>query len=401
MNTKILVIKLIAVLLLQTQAWGQHKFKVDANYLRAQEMLSQVDKYYLVPDGTGLYRENFPYDDTYKASYLADVGDADKDAADNTAHRANPYSYLWPFSGGLSAQVALLETSQDRKIKTVIDRHVLKGLAHYFDKRSPVAYASYLNSAPLSDRFYDDNIWLGIDFTDLYLATKDKKYLQEARAIWAFIESGTDDKLGDGIYWVEQNKNSKNTCSNAPGAVYALKLYEATGEKRFLKRGRDLYAWTKEHLMDPTDNLYWDNINLKGSVDKAKYAYNTGQMIQAAVLLYKLTNNKVYLADAQKSAKAAYAYFFDHRASADFPVLKKTDNWFIAVMLRGFVSLYHIDMDRTYIKAFQENLDFAWKNNRDKEGLFAKDWTGKEKADKKWLLDQYAIAEMLARLSNI
>ena len=37
---------------------------------------------------------------------------------------------------------------------------------------------------------------------------------------------------------------------NAPGTVYALKLYAATGDGRYLKQGKGLYAWTKEHLLD-------------------------------------------------------------------------------------------------------------------------------------------------------
>ena len=127
----------------------------------------------------------------------------------------------------------------------------LPGLAEYLDTtRMPAAYASYINTAPASDRFYDDNVWLGIDFCDIYEATGDKKYLAQAEMIWKFIESGTDDVLGGGIYWCEQKKHSKNTCSNAPGTVYALKLYAATGDGRYLEQGKGLYAWTKEHLLD-------------------------------------------------------------------------------------------------------------------------------------------------------
>ncbi|UZJ65943.1 hypothetical protein OKW96_07380 [Sphingobacterium sp. KU25419] len=59
---------------------------------------------------------------------------------------------------------------------------MLIGLHTYRDeKRLPVGYASYLNTAAASDRFYDDNIWLGIDFTDSYLYTKKHVYLTKAK----------------------------------------------------------------------------------------------------------------------------------------------------------------------------------------------------------------------------
>ena len=83
-----------------------------------------------------------------------------------------------------SAVNALFATTGDKEYKSVLDNKVLVGLEEYFDtRRTPEAYASYINSAPQSDRFYDDNVWLGIDFTDTYMLTKEPKYLQKAQLI--------------------------------------------------------------------------------------------------------------------------------------------------------------------------------------------------------------------------
>lgn len=206
--------------------------------LRAAATLDSLYACYSVP-GTKLLRENYPDDASYKATYLA--GES----------AGNPFSYLWPFSGTLSAVVALVETVGWEAYGPLLDTVVLPGLREYADdRRRPFAYASYIASAPVSDRFYDDNIWLGIDFTDLYAATRQQRFLDEAERIWLFIASGTDDRLGGGIYWCEQKKESKNTCSNAPGAVFALKLYLATGREHYLEQGRALYEWTRRKLLD-------------------------------------------------------------------------------------------------------------------------------------------------------
>ena len=184
------------------------------NLDRAQQTLDSIYRYYSV-DSTCLLRENHPFDSRHKVTYLA---------SEDQANVPNQYSYLWPYSGTFSAVNALYETTGDEKYRQLLDSRVLPGLEEYFDTtRTPVAYSSYVKSAPASDRFYDDNIWLGIDFTDTYGMTDDKKYLDKAEMIWDFIESGTDDVLGGGIYWCEQKKGSKNTCSNAPGSVFALK----------------------------------------------------------------------------------------------------------------------------------------------------------------------------------
>lgn len=363
--------------------------------LRAQQTLDSLYKYYSV-EGSNLLRETYPLDSAHAATYLASA---------EQANVPNAYSYLWPYSGTFSAINVLIAAGDTVYNKKVLDNRVLPGLEEYLDtKRQPAAYASYINSAPESDRFYDDNVWLGIDFTDIYMQTKQQSYLNKAKMIWKFIESGTDDKLGGGIYWCEQKKSGKNTCSNAPGAVYALKLFEATNDSSYFYQGKKLYEWTKKNLQDTEDYLYFDNINMEGKVDKAKYPYNSGQMLQASALLYKLTKNKDYLTDAQNIAKSGYNYFFTDFKTSDgeeFRLLKKSDVWFIAVMFRGYIELYNLDKNDVYINAFRKNLEYAWTHMRDEKGLFSTDWTGEKKDDKKWLLTQAAFVEFYGRLAEI
>lgn len=368
---------------------GEPTFSVQASIT-----LDSIYKHYGIKNEV-LLRENYPYDNSYEASYLANP---------NQGRKGNAYSYLWPYSGSLSAQVARYEEDKNPKILKDIKTKVLPGLEHYFDKRSPVGYASYVNTAALSDRFYDDNVWLGIDFADLYLTTKDKSFLNKSEEIWRFVESGMDDKLGGGIYWCEQKKESKNTCSNAPAVVYLLKLYQGTKNKEYLEKAINLYQWTKENLEDPTDHLYYDNISLSGKVNKTKFPYNSGQMLQSAALLFKITKEQKYLQDAQLIAASAHDYFFHSKAQnggKEFRLLKNSDAWFIAVMLRGFVELYPLDKNPVYLNSFKDNLTYAWSNLRDENGLFNKDWKGERKSSKKWLLDQLAMVEMYARIASI
>lgn len=359
---------------------------------RAKRTMEAVYAHYGI-EGCPLLRENHPFDEEYRAGYLASEEQA----------QPNPYSYLWPFSGSLSAAGAILES--DPAYRDVIDGRVLPGLDAYRDTlRRPAAYASYVRTAAPSDRFYDDNVWLGIDFCDIYAATGDARYLAEAETIWQFIRSGTDDVLGGGIYWCEQKKHSKNTCSNAPGAVYALKLHAATGDARYLAEARALYDWTKRTLMDPEDGLYFDNVNLEGHIGRAKFAYNSGQMVQAGVLLYRATGDEGYLADARRTADACRDRFFEEFApegAAPFRMLRKGNVWFSAVMVRGLAELYGADGDPAALIDVQRSLDWAWEHARDEYGLFETDFTGGETTPRKWLLTQCAVAEMFARLGAL
>lgn len=360
---------------------------------KAEAVMHAIYSHYSVP-GSCLLRENCPFDDGYRAGYLA---------SEEQASRPNPYSYLWPFSGTLSAAASIVES--DPSYLDTLSGRVLPGLEEYYDgKREPHAYSSYVKSAPASDRFYDDNIWLGIDFTDLYLATSDRQYLEKAEMIWKFIESGIDDVLGGGIYWCEQKKGSKNTCSNAPGSVFALKLYKATGDRHYLDQGKKLYEWTRNTLVDTSDFLYFDNINLDGKIQTWKFAYNSGQMVQAGALLYSLTGEEAYLEDAKKTAKSCYDYFFEDYTADDgstFRIMKAGNTWFNAVMVRGLIELYRIDGDSTYVDAVRRSLDTAWEKSRTEEGLFNDDCSGRKTNETKWLLVQGAMAEMYARMASV
>lgn len=365
----------------------------NANMERAEAMRATIYSLYDV-DATPLLAENHPIDPAARATYLAE-------GADNQVNR---YSYLWPYSGTLSMMAALYEATHDKAYLEFIDSDVIAGLDMYFDTtRTPYAYSSYVTVGE-SDRFYDDNVWLVIDFVDLYRTSGEKRYLERAEQAWQFVVSGRDDVLGDGIYWCEQKKHSKNTCSNAPASVAALKLYKATGDERYLTAGKELYAWCYNTLHDTQDNLYFDNIALSGRISRAKYSYNSGQMIEAGAMLHALTGEAHYLAEAQATAAGCYERWFKPQADGEQEIrmMESGDVWFDAVMLRGLIALYGQDGDDKYLRAVDSSLDYAWRMGRDESGLFGKFLSHRRAEDKRsWLLTQAAYAEMSARMAKV
>lgn len=377
---------------------GCHKLKHEINFSNcAIALLDTTLVYYKVPE-QNLFYETFPKRDGDLVTYLAGVDTI----------RKNRVAYLWPTSGMFSALNAILKTTGDKKYESMIHSLILPGLECYFDSlRTPACYQSYLTESGKSDRFYDDNLWLGLDFLDLYEQTNDKSYLASAQNIWNFIESGCDSILGGGIYWCEQKKESKHTCSNAPAAVLALKLYSLTKKRHFLDIGQKLYYWTKKNLQDPSDYLYFDNISLDGNINKTKFQYNTGQMLQATVLLYNLTKDSAYLEEAQRLASACNQYFFEEFVSENgesFKAIKNGNIWFVAIMLRGFEELYKADHNPIYLNNFKKTLQYMWDHNSNQNLLFEDDCfveKRNESKDTKWLLTQAAMIEMYARLAKI
>ena len=355
----------------------------------ADSILSNVLNLYQTNDG--LLTETYPVNPNQKITYLADG------TQQNGTLKA---SFLWPYSGMMSGCVALYKATGNKKYKKILEKRILPGMEQYWDNsRLPACYQSYPTKYGQHGRYYDDNIWVALDYCDYYQLTHKSASLEKAVALYQYIYSGWSDEMGGGIFWCEQQKEAKHTCSNAPSTVLGVKLYRLTKDAKYLEKAKEMYAWTKKHLCDPTDHLYWDNINLKGKVSKEKYAYNSGQMIQAGVLLYEETGDEQYLHDAQQTAAGTDA-FFRTKADKKDPTVKvhKDMAWFNVILFRGLKALYKIDKNPAYVNAMVENALHAWENYRDENGLLGRDWSGHNKEQYKWLLDNACLIEFFAEI---
>ena len=355
----------------------------------ADSILSNVLNLYQTNDG--LLTETYPVNPDQKITYLAGG------TQQNGTLKA---SFLWPYSGMMSGCVALYKATGNKKYKKILEKRILPGMEQYWDNsRLPACYQSYPTKYGQHGRYNDDNIWIALDYCDYYQLTHKPASLEKTVALYQYIYSGWSDEMGGGIFWCEQQKEAKHTCSNAPSTVLGVKLYRLTKDAKYLEKAKETYAWTKKHLCDPTDHLYWDNINLKGKVSKEKYAYNSGQMIQAGVLLYEETGDEQYLHDAQQTAAGTDA-FFRTKADKKDPTVKvhKDMAWFNVILFRGLKALYKIDKNPAYVNAMVENALHAWENYRDENGLLGRDWSGHNKEQYKWLLDNACLIEFFAEI---
>lgn len=133
------------------------------------------------------------------------------------------------------------------------------------------------------DRYYDDNAWMALALVETHEVLGDRKYLDWAKEALDFTLTG--EAKDGGIYWRESDRASRNTCSNAPSAAACLAVYKHTKDAKLLAKARELYDWTRKHLQDPAEGLYWDNLANSGKLDKTKWSYNTALMIRTAAEL--------------------------------------------------------------------------------------------------------------------
>ena len=120
---------------------------------RAEELFQNVWSKYRVPQ-YGLFAEHYP--NTYKPdlTYFQD-----------STHKAQETSYLWPMSG-IFSDVNLLAEYNPERYASYQDSMVMAVEKYYDDKRIPAGYQAYPVQFKKVDRYYDDNGLVGIDYID-------------------------------------------------------------------------------------------------------------------------------------------------------------------------------------------------------------------------------------------
>lgn len=298
--------------------------------------------------------------------------------------KENPHSWLWPLCGLIQAANELEVLNKSGNYMEPVENAINQ---YYSTVKPAPAYQDYVIKERLSSRFYDDNQWIAIAYLDAYNRTGLKRYLEKSEEIYRFLLTGYDKNAGGGIYWKEGDKSTKNTCSNGPNILVSLQLYKITGDKKYMDTALLIYNWTNKHLRSK-EGIFYDAIKVSSmKIDSGLYTYNTGTLLQANVLLFNLTKNKKYLAEAKSIAKAGEVQFYKNKKLP-------AHYWFNAVFLRGYLELYKVEKDKSRLQFIINDAERVWKEERDDENLLGRDHD-------KTLLLQAGMMEIYARLATI
>lgn len=255
----------------------------------------------------------------------------------------------------------------------------------YWNPAGPVPGYDVLPMPKDVDRYYDDNAWMVLALVEASDVLAEPKFLAYAGEALTYVLSGRDDKLGGGIYWREKPKESKNTCSNGPSAAACLAVYEKTRDPKLLAAAQELYAWTKAHLQDPADHLFWDAQALDGTIERTKWSYNTALMIQTAADLARVTGDSDYALQAEAMAEASRKrWLVDGRL--------KDEGKFAFLLLDSWNRVPSAPRS----KAVREAMGWLWSSGRDAGGWFGNrfDRTPSKTQDPA-LIDQAAAARAM------
>ena len=162
---------------------------------------------------------------------------------------------------------------------------------------------------------YDDIMWWIISLARAYEKYEDKaEYLELAMSgfdrVWngspIVKDPGSYDPKKGGMYWqwIQSNppnrpeNDGKMACINYPTVIAAMHLYNATQDKSYLDKAKEIYTWSRKNLFNVNNGMVADSKHGEGEPHWKSQLYNQGTCIGAAVMLYKETQDITYLNDA-------------------------------------------------------------------------------------------------------
>jgi predicted alpha-1,6-mannanase (GH76 family) len=270
---------------------------------------------------------------------------------------------------------------QAHAVDALIDALVRTGDAHYSQYLADF-YQGIVdrNGGVLPNQFYDDMEWMALAWLRAYQATNVETYKQAALILWEDIKGGWNDQQGGGIAWQKPQLDYKNTPANAPAVILAARLYQQFGNVDDLNWAKRIYAWQRQHLVDPESGIVWDGLNRLGDsqIDKSwKFTYCQGVYIGAGIELYRATGDKAYINEASRTLHAAKLKLASP-ATGVLPVEGRGDGGlFKGIMIRYVAELVIEDPSQTEAsELLKTNAVSLWDSGRDSaRQVFSNSWT--------------------------
>ena len=172
--------------------------------------------------------------------------------------------------------------------------------------------------------------------------------------------------LGGGLWWKTSNR-SKNACVNGPAAIAAILLFRISNDKSYLEKSKAIYGWERSHLFDTNSGQVYDNINSSEEIDSKCFTYNQGTFIGAAHLLG-------YPEDAKRAAdytKRVLCHEGVLPGYGQFGDAGGFNGIFVRWMARF---MRERGLQRDYLAWLQLNADAAWKSRRLNDNLIWSRW---------------------------
>jgi len=228
---------------------------------------------------------------------------------------------------------------------------------------------------------YDDIMWWVISMARAYEVTGDLKYLGHSilgfDRVWygtpGVDDEGSYDKANGGLYWGwKKTERGKMACINYPTVVAAVTLYNITKDESYLAKAKEIYGWSRKTLFDATEGKVADHKVGNNPTNWTTQVYNQATCIGAGILLYKVTDEKKYLADAILATDYVKNTMSDKNGI--LPFKNGIEQGIYTAIFAQYVTMLINDCNQPqYSDWLRFNINTAWANRDRKRNLTFKD----------------------------
>ena len=147
--------------------------------------------------------------------------------------------------------------------------------------------------------YTDDMCWITLTLLHIGEATGTAAYSTIARQVFDnyIIKRANEDEETGGLWlpWNTDAGSGPNACTQSPATLIAAKLYQRTGQEKYLTYAKKLYAYTSKKI-----------VKSDGRVEEPPLTYTQGTFGEACRILYHVTDETATVRNKYKTL--AYTY---------------------------------------------------------------------------------------------
>jgi predicted alpha-1,6-mannanase (GH76 family) len=242
--------------------------------------------------------------------------------------------------------------------------------------------------ADFINNYYDDNGWWALAWVAAFDLTRDSRYLDAARTIFAHNTGGWDDKCRGGLWW-NTSRQYKNAITNELFLTLAALLHLRTpGDHDYLTWAQREWDWFDASGLIGHDGLVNDGLNAAcANNGGTTWTYNQGVILGGLAALFEITGDRAYVRQGEAIADAALSKLVTpvtahppgilvepcERASGGCDGDQAQFKGIFVRYLHDFWLQSRQPAYRTFIVA---NARSVWDNNKNETHQFGLRWTG-------------------------
>ena len=309
----------------------------------------------------------------HDATYWRNMADGMSQALISRFWGANfeghPTRYYFNYGSDLSDMTTNHYWPQAHAMDVLVDAYMRTGDKQYsrlfplwWEGAPRYNFAGKMNpNDPWWNVFVDDMEWMALAQIRLFEATGDKKYIHKARQmyddhIWPSWGPEDETPWYGGITWKTDVEKTKNACSNGPAALIAARLYRFFDAAKF-KNGKSRAAYLNEAIKIYT----WEKNYLFDRTTGAVYDHinRRGEVQRNWIFTYNIGTflgaaHELYLSTGDKQ------YLADAVLAASYVIDHMTHRGVLSDATSGDGGLFHGIFFRYFVKlANEDTLDLA------------------------------------------